>query len=237
VKETSSTFLESFWEALVQAFRLIVTGDPEVASITLRSLQVSGLATLLACLWSLPLAMLLGLRSFKGRGFIKGFFNALIGVPTVALGLILYMLLSRSGPLGVFGLLYTPLGISIGQAALITPIMVTFGASALESVDPELRDLARTLGASELQTSMAILREASFNVLLAVVAAFNRAFAELGIAMMVGGNIRYVTRVLTTSIALETARGEIALTLALAIILVGIVYGISLALNLLRKAQ
>ena len=167
---------------------------------------------------------------------MKGLFNALIGVPTVALGLVLYMLFSRSGPLGVFGLLYTPLGISLGQAVLITPIVVTFGASALESVDPELRDLARTLGASEMQTSMAILREASFNVLLAVVAAFNRAFAELGIALMVGGNIRYVTRVLTTSIALETAKGEIAFSLALAIILVAIVYGVSLVLNLLKKA-
>ncbi|MEM3047377.1 MAG: ABC transporter permease, partial [Candidatus Bathyarchaeia archaeon] len=224
------------WEALVQAFNLIATGDPEVASITLRSLQVSGLATLLACLWSLPFAMILGLRSFKGKGFVKGVFNALIGVPTVALGLVLYMLFSRSGPLGVFGLLYTPVAISIGQAVLVTPIIVTFGTSALESVNPELRDLARTLGASELQTSLAVLREASFNVLLAVVAAFNRAFAELGIAMMVGGNIRYVTRVLTTSIALETARGEVAFSLALAIVLVAIVYGVSLALNLLRRA-
>jgi len=157
-------------------------------------------------------------------------------VPTVALGLVLYMLFSRSGPLGVFGLLYTPLAISLGQAVLITPIIVTFAASALESVDPELRDLARTLGASEMQTSLAIIREASFSVLLSVVAAFNRAIAELGIALMLGGNIRYVTRVLTTSIALETARGEIAFSLALAIVLLGIVYSVSLALNLLRKA-
>lgn len=213
-----------------------MTGDPEVTSITLLSLQVSVFGTVLACLWSLPLAMTLGLRHFRGRRSVKGLFNALIGVPTVALGLVLYMLLSRSGPLGALGLLYSPLGISLGQAVLITPIVVTFGASALESVDPDLRDLARTLGASEMQTSMAILREASFNVLLSVVAAFNRAFAELGIAMMVGGNIRYVTRVLTTSIALETARGEIAFSLALAIILVSIVYGVSLTLNLLRKA-
>jgi len=202
----------------------------------LRSLQVSGFATLLACLWSLPAATILGLTNFRGKRLARGFFSAFIGVPTVALGLVLYMLFSRSGPLGVFGLLYTPLAISLGQAVLITPIIVTFAASALESVDPELRDLARTLGASEMQTSLAIIREASFSVLLSVVAAFNRAIAELGIALMLGGNIRYVTRVLTTSIALETARGEIAFSLALAIVLLGIVYSVSLALNLLRKA-
>jgi tungstate transport system permease protein len=167
---------------------------------------------------------------------VRGIFNALLGVPTVALGLVLYLLLSKSGPLGILRLLYTPLGIAIGESVLIAPIVISFASGALESTDVQLRDLARTLGASNLQTSIAVAREAITGIFLAVVASFNRAIAELGIAMMVGGNIRYVTRVLTTSIALETARGEIPLSISLAIILMIIVFSISIVLNLLRRS-
>lgn len=227
--------LETLIEALQQALGLIWSGDPEIVSVTLRSLYVSGLATLLSCIWGLPAAVLLGLSSFPGRRLVKGFFNALLGVPTVALGLILYLLLSKSGPLGIFRLLYTPLAISIGQSILITPIIVSFVSSALESTDVELRDLARTLGASRLQTSLAVMQEALWGVTLAVVASFNRAIAELGVAMMLGGNIRYVTRLLTTAIALESARGEIAFSIALAIILMVVVFSISILLNFLRR--
>ena len=163
-------------------------------------------------------------------------FNALIGIPTVALGLLLYLVLSRSGPLGYFQLLYTPYGIMIGQSILITPIVVSFSTSALESVDPELKSLARTLGASNLQTDSVMMREAFWGVVLAVMAAFNRAFAELGVAMMIGGNIRNVTRVLTTAIALETARGDIGLSIALTIILLAIALSLSVLINLARKS-
>ena len=163
-------------------------------------------------------------------------FNALIGIPTVALGLLLYLVLSRSGPLGYFQLLYTPYGIMIGQSILITPIVVSFSTSALESVDPELRSLARTLGASNLQTDSVMMREAFWGVVLAIMAAFNRAFAELGVAMMIGGNIRNVTRVLTTAIALETARGDIGLSIALTIILLAIALSLSVLINLARKS-
>ncbi len=163
-------------------------------------------------------------------------FNALIGIPTVALGLLLYLLLSRSGPLGYFQLLYTPYGIMIGQSILVTPIVVSFSTSALESVDPELRSLARTLGASKLQTDSVVMREAFWGVVLAIMAAFNRAFAELGVAMMLGGNIRNVTRVLTTAIALETARGDIGLSIALTIILLAIAMSLSVLINLARKS-
>jgi tungstate transport system permease protein len=166
---------------------------------------------------------------------VKGLFNALIGIPTVALGLYIYLLLSRSGPLGYFQLLYTPNGIIIGQCILVTPIIVSFSTSALESVDPDLRMLARTLGASGYQVDAAVLREAFWGVTLAIIAAFNRAFAELGIAMMLGGNIWNLTRVLTTAIALETAKGEIALSIALSFILLGIVMSLSIAINLARR--
>lgn len=226
---------ETFIEAIHQAIILIWSGDPEVFSITLRSLYVSGLATLLSCLWGLPIALGLALSSFRGKKLIRGFFNAMLGVPTVTLGLILYLLLSKSGPLGIFRLLYTPLGISIGQSLLITPIVVSFASSAIESTDVGVRDLARTLGASRFQTDLAVMHESTWGIILAIVASFSRAFAELGVAMMIGGNIRYVTRVLTTSIALETARGEIAFSIALTIILMIIVFSLTFIINFLRR--
>jgi len=227
---------ETLVEAFLQAVDLILKGDPEVFSVTLRSISVSLLGTLIACSWSIPVALVLGLSSFRGKKVIRGIFNALLGIPTVALGLLLYLFLSKSGPLGLFHLLYTPFGISIGTSILIAPIIISFTCSALESTDLELRDLARTLGASNVQTSLAIMREAMWGLVLAVIAAFNRAIAELGIAMMVGGNIRYVTRVLTTSIALETAKGEIPFSIALGIILMTIVLSVSLLLSIIRKS-
>jgi len=202
--------------------------------ITLRSLLISGSATLLAVLWSLPIALTISMREFRGKRVVKSLFTALIGMPTVALGLILFIFYS-TGPLSPLHLLYTPTGMIIGQAILITPIIVSFVVSALESVDPEIKDLARTLGASERQTSLAVLGEAKKGATLAVVAAFNRAISELGIAMMVGGNIYGYTRVLTTTITLETAKGEIALCLGLMAVLLIIVFSLTLVINLLRR--
>jgi tungstate transport system permease protein len=228
--------LETLVEAFRQALELILSGDPEVVSITLRSVFVSGLATIMACAWGLPFAVLLGLSSFRGKRLVRSIFNALLGIPTVALGLILYLLFSRSGPLGIFQLLYTPLGMAIGESILVAPIVVSFASGTIESTDVQLRDLARTLGASNLQTSLAIMREAISGVFLAIVASFNRAIAELGIAMMIGGNIRYVTRMLTTAIALQTAMGEIAFSISLGIILMAIVFSITIVLNLFRRS-
>jgi tungstate transport system permease protein len=206
-----------------------------ILEITLRSLLISGTATLLATLWSTPIALSISMREFMGKRVVKSLFTALIGMPTVALGLILYLLFSRTGPLGPLHLLYSPSGIIIGQAILITPIIVSFIVSALESVDPGIRDLARTLGASERKASLAVLSEAKRGATLAVVAAFNRAIAELGVAMMIGGNIYGYTRVLTTTIALETARGEIELCIWLMVILLVIVFFLTLLINLLRR--
>jgi tungstate transport system permease protein len=222
-------------EGILKAFQLLFSLDPTLYSIVLRSLYVSSLATAMATLWSLPIAVVLGLKNFLGKRFLRASFNAFLGIPTVVLGLVLFLLLSRSGPLGMFGLLFTPLAISIGQAILITPIVVSFITSAIESIDLELRDLARTLGSTEVQASTAILQEAAGGVTLAIIAAFNRAFSELGVAMMLGGNIHGLTRLLTTAIALETARGEIAFSIALGVILVSIVYALSIAINYLRR--
>lgn len=223
--------VEGLWKAL----ELILTGNQEVMAITFRAILISGSATLISALWSIPIGVFLGLRRFRGRPLAKGFFNALLGVPTVTLGLIFYLIFSKSGPLGVFHILYTPTAIIFGQAILITPVIVSFTVSSIEMVNPEIRELARTLGASELQTSVTVLRESLSGTFLAITASFNRAIAELGVALMVGGNIRGVTRVLTTTIALEATRGEIALSIALAIILLLIVFGVSLTVNLLQR--
>ncbi|KYH38428.1 MAG: ABC tungstate transporter substrate-binding protein [Candidatus Hecatellales archaeon B24] len=222
-------------EGLVEAFRLLASGNPEVVEVTLRSLGVSGSATLLAASFSIPLSLAIALKNFKGKPALIGFFNALIGMPTVALGLILYLLFSKAGPLGPLHLLYNPVGIMLGQAILITPLIVSFTTSALEAVDPDVRLLARTLGASHLQEAVAVVREASSGIMLAVAASFNRAVAELGIALMVGGNIKGLTRVLTTAIALETVRGEIELGIALTVILLLIVFALNLAVNLFKR--
>lgn len=224
-------------EGIVEAFKLISSGDRTVMEISTRSIAVSGTATLLSTLWGLPAGTLLGLREFRGKFFVKSFFNALLGVPTVALGLTLYLLFSKSGPLGFLRLLYTPFAMILGQSLLITPIMVSFTASAIESVEPEIKDLARTLGASEAQVSLTVLKEAISGVCLAVMASFNRAIAELGVALMLGGNIRGATRVLTTAIALETGRGEVALGIALGIILMLVATCLSLSINIIRERK
>jgi tungstate transport system permease protein len=223
-------------DGIIKAFQLLFSFDPTVYSIVFRSLYVSGLATAMAALWSIPIAAILGMKNFRGKHFIRSSFNAFLGMPTVVLGLILFLLLKRSGTFGIFELLFTPLAISIGQAILITPILVSFITNAIESIDVEIRDLAKTLGSTEIQASTAILREAMGGVILAIIAGFNRAFAELGVAMMIGGNVYGRTRLLTTAIALEINRAEIAFSIALGVILFGIVYAITIILNYIRRS-
>lgn len=227
--------VEEFAEGFGEAIRLIASGDPEILGIALRSIYISGTATVLSILWCVPIGVTLGLSSFVGKRFIKGLFNALLGIPTVALGLILYLLFSISGPFGSLNLFLNPLGVSIGQAILITPIIISFITSAVEAVDPDIKDLAKTLGASETEASFAVLKESTSGVVLAVVAGFNRAIAELGVVLMIGQNLPGRTRVLTTTIAQETTRGNIAVSMALAIILLTIILSISLLTNLAQR--
>ena len=216
---------------------LIFSGNSEVYATVYRSLYVTGLGTLLSCLWSIPIATVLGLYSFPAKWLIKGIFSSLIGVPTVALGLLLYLFMSHQGEFGFLHLLYTLNGIAIGQSILVTPLIVSFTASALGSADSQLRDLAKTLGASSLRCNLAIMRETIWSMVLAVSAAFNRGFGELGVAMIVGGNLFQETRVLTTSIALETNLGYFDVAMAYAIILMAIVLTISLAINLVERLR
>jgi len=222
-------------DGFIKALQLILSGDPTVVEISVRSILVSGSATMLSFLWGLPVATILGLKRFRGRFILKGFFNAMLGMPTVALGLILYLFFSNAGPIGFLRLLYSPAAMMIGQAILITPITVSFITSAIESIDPEIKDLAKTLGASETEASIAVLKESMSGVVLAVTASFNRAIAELGVVLMVGGNIAGFTSVLTTTIALETNRGNIELSIALAIILLFIVSALTLVVNMFQR--
>ena len=222
---------------ILKALQLIVTGDPTLYGIVYRSLLFSGVAIVLAALWGTPIAMLLSLREFRGKSLVKAFFNSLIGIPTVVLGLVLYLLFSNGGPLGFLGLLYTPGAIILGEAILVTPILVSITYSAIEAVDPEIMNLAKTLGANESQASIAVLKEAINGVILSNIASFNRAVAELGVALLVGGNIAGLTDVLTTAISRYTARGELDLAIALGIILMVIVFLINAIVIMARKAR
>lgn len=224
-------------DGIVKALQLIFSGDPTVYGIVCRSIFFSGTAMILATLWGIPLAMLLGLNDFRGRSLIKGFFNTMIGMPTVALGLILYLTFSHGGPLGFLDIIYTPAAIILGQAVLVTPIIVSIATEAIEAVDPDIMNLAKTLGASESQASFAVLKEALNGVLLSNTASFNRAIAELGVVLLVGGNIAGTTDVLTTSISRYTNTHDLDLAIALAIILLTIVFGINLAIILIRKSK
>jgi tungstate transport system permease protein len=224
-------------QALWKALELIFSGNNEVYATVYRSLYVTGLGTLLSCLWSIPIATVLGLYSFRGKWLIKSIFSSLIGIPTVALGLLLYLFMSHQGEFGFLHLLYTLNGIAIGQSILITPLIVSFTASALGAADVQLKDLAKTLGASRFRTNLAIMRETVWSMVLAISAAFNRGFGELGVAMIVGGNLFQETRVLTTSIALEINLGNFAVAMAYAIILMAVVLTITLAINLVERLR
>lgn len=222
---------------LAEALELIATGDPTLWGIVYRSLLFSGIAVILATLWGTPISMVLSLKNFRGKTLVKAFFNSLIGIPTVVLGLLLYLIFSKGGPLGFLSILYTPAAIIIGEAILVTPIIISIMTNAIEAVDPEIMSLAKTLGASESQASVAVLKEAVSGVLLSNIAGFNRAIAELGVALLVGGNIAGLTDVLTTAISRYTARGELDMAIALGIILMVIVFLITAVMIMARKAS
>ena len=225
---------------IIQAFQLILSGDSYIYGVVYRSLLFSGTAVILAILWGTPLSMLIAMKDFRGKTLIKTALNTLIGVPTVVLGLILFLIFSRGGPLGFLGLLYTPAAIMIGQAILVTPILVSIGVSAIESVDPEIMSLAQTLGASESQAQVAVLKEAINGIVLSDIASFNRAIGELGVVLLVGGNIEgggNMTSVMTSAISRYTQISEIGLAIALGIFLILILFTINILVVALRNAN
>ena len=222
-------------EGFLRAVRLILGFDRELAGIILLSLKVSGLALILATVAGLPMAVAIGFKKIPMKGFVVSLFNTFMGLPPVAVGLFVYLVLSRRGPLGFLGLLYTPSAMVIAQTILAFPIIVSLCHAALVSVDPVIRQAARALGATDRQAAIAVLKEARFGIMSGVIAALGRVMAEVGAILIVGGNIAGYTRVMTTAIAMETDKGDFELALALGIILVGISLLVNLALHLVQQ--
>jgi tungstate transport system permease protein len=206
-----------------QAVGLVLDADGALWPIVSLSLQVSGLATLIAAAVALPLAAWLALTPFPGRGVVVAVLNALMGLPAVVVGLTVYLLLSRAGPLGPLGLLFTPAAMVVAQSVLVLPLIAALARQTLEDTLVECGPYLRSLGASRLQTIATLLWEGRFSLFTAVLAGFGRAAAEVGAVMMVGGNIDGVTRVMTTAIALETSKGDLPLALGLGLVLLAVV--------------
>ncbi len=218
-----------------QAINLIVTLNPEVMQIAALSLFISLAATVIAAIISIPLGGLIHFYEFRGKRILIVLIQTLYSVPTVVVGLVLYLLLSRSGPLGVFGLLFTPEGMIVGQTVLIIPIMTGLVISAIGGVDRNISDTLISLGATGFQAIVQVVREARLAILSAVVLGFGRAISEVGVAMMIGGNIRDATRVLTTAIALQTGIGDFPFSIALGIILLLIALVVVIIMNLITS--
>ena len=227
--------MTEIWHAFTKAIELIISLNPEVMEIAGRSLRVSGTACLLASLICLPVASLIHFHHFRGKRALINIIQTLFSVPTVLVGLLVFVLFSRAGPLGFFGIILTTKAMIIGQMILITPILLGFTISALSGVSKEIVDTATSLGANGFQTVWLVLREARYAVLAAVIMGFGRAISEVGCAMMVGGNIKGVTRILTTAISLDTSKGEFELAIALGIILLSLALIINIVLNRLLQ--
>ena len=227
--------MAEIWHGFIKAIELIVSLDPEVMEIAGRSLMISLTSCLLASLICIPLASLIHFNRFRGKRFLVSLIQTFYSVPTVAVGLFVFVFISRAGPLGGLGILFTPAAIVVGQVILITPILLGLTISALNSVDRTILDTARSLGASGLQMAVLVIKEARFAVMAAVIMGFGRAISEVGISLMIGGNIRGFTRVITTAISLETSKGELELSIALGIILIFIALMVNFVLNRIQQ--
>ena len=225
--------MESFSEAFASALQLILSADPTLWGIVGLSLQVSLTAVFFAALVGIPLGALLAIKKFWGRPVLIVLVNALMGLPPVVVGLCVYLMLSKSGPLGILGLLYTPTAMIIAQTLLIAPIIAALSRTILKTLYEEYRDQFASFRLSQFQTVNTLLWEARFMLLTALLAGFGRAIAEVGAVMIVGGNISHYTRVMTTSIALETSKGNLSLALALGVNLILLAILVNGALSLI----
>ncbi|MCK4396678.1 ABC transporter permease [candidate division WOR-3 bacterium] len=222
-------------EALVNAVKMIVGFNPELLSIVSVSLKVSFISTTLAAIVGVPLGFSIAIRDFWGKRGVIILLNTLLALPTVVVGLFVYSLISRSGPIGRIGLLYTPAAMVAGQFILALPIVTALTVSAIQGMDKRIRKTALTLGANNLQTVSILISERKFAIFSAIIAGFGRVFAEVGVSMMLGGNIKGYTRNITTAIAFETGKGEFSLGLALGIILLSIALSINILVSYFQK--
>jgi tungstate transport system permease protein len=227
--------VDVLFNGLAEAIRLLLTGDEDTWSITALTLRVSLSATAIALLVGLPVGAAIALTHFPGRRVVLAGANTGMGLPPVVVGLFLTVLLWRSGPLGAFGLLYTPTAMIIAQAAIATPIVIALVTAALQQIDPDFLVQMRGLGASRPQALGALLVEARLPLLAAAMAGFGAVVSEVGAAQMVGGNIAGDTRVLTTAAVLATSRGQFALAIAFGLVLLAIAFAVNLVLTLIQQ--
>jgi len=226
--------LEELWQGLVKATGLIVSLDPEVVEITGRTLAIALTSCSIATWISIPLGSLIHFSRFRGKRALISVIQTLFSVPTVVVGLWVFVLFSRAGPLGELDLLFTPAVMVVGQVILVTPLILGLVVSALSGTDKAIPETAISLGASRLQAAVLTLKEGRYAVLAAIIMGFGRVFSEVGLALMVGGNIKGFTRTLTTAISLETSKGDLELSIALGIVLLLIALVINLTLNRLQ---
>jgi tungstate transport system permease protein len=222
--------------ALGQALRLVGGADPQLAAIVGLSLRVSLSAVAIAVLAGLPLGAAIAVGRFPGRQGLIILLNALMGLPPVVVGLLVYLLLSRAGPLGQFGILFTPAAMVVAQTILIVPIVAALSRQVIEDAWQEYREQLTSLGAGPLRASMTLLWDTRFSLVTIVLAGFGRAAAEVGAVLIVGGNIDGVTRVMTTAIALETSKGDLPLALGLGVVLLSLVLALNAAAYLIKEA-
>jgi len=217
------------------ALGMIGDFSPDVADAVRTSLYVSAVATVFASLIGIPLGLIVGLADFPLKRFVVTVLNTLMAVPTVVVGLLVYGFLSRQGPLGVLGLLFTPTAIVIGGVLLASPISANYALASVRGADPRILPSALTLGAGRFRVVGALIGEIRFGILAGVIAGFGRVVSEVGVAMMLGGNIRGYTRTMTTAIALETSKGEFAFGMALGIVLMSVALFVNLFLAFLQR--
>ena len=227
--------MEELWQGLVKAIQLVITFDSEVVAVAGRSLWISATSSSISALICLFLGSLIHFNRFWGKRILINIIQTFFSVPTVAVGLFVFVLFSRTGPLGGLDFMFTPAVMIIGQVLLIIPVMLGFIISALSGVDKAVVDTTISLGANRFQMAITILREARFAVLAALIMGFSRAISEVGLSLMVGGNIRGYTRTITTAISLETSKGELELSIALGIILIFVALVINLILNIIQQ--
>ncbi len=228
--------MTDFSSILTLAFQLILSGDPELYAIIALSMRVTLTAVFVGCLIGLPLGAALATLRFPGRNLLTAVLNAFMGLPPVVVGLIVYLMLSRAGPLGVWGLLYTPTAMIIAQSILVTPLIAALARQSLSELDNEYSELFKSLRLSAAERISTLIWDGRYALTTAALAGFGRAVAEVGAVIIVGGNIDHVTRVMTTTIALETSKGNLELALALGVILILIAVLINAAVMLLNQS-
>ncbi|HAA47388.1 MAG TPA: ABC transporter permease [Synergistaceae bacterium] len=222
-------------EGVIGAFQLLLSGHEETYSAVATTLKVSTLSIAICLLVGIPLGFLLGYGHFPGKRALRTVVDTLLALPTVVVGLLVYAFITRRGPLGEIGLLFTIPGIAIGQFILALPIVVSLTASAVEELDPKLRLTLKTLGATKRQVALSSLWEGRYSVMVSAVTAYGRVISEVGVSMMLGGNIKWHTRTITTAIALETGKGQFSMGIALGLVLLTLAFAVNTAVSVLRR--